>query len=94
MQIALIPGVLPTDEILTELALAQSRTVADDGHAQMLELPQDPKSVQSVHGPRDGHLAKPISSSQFTVKASSADDAVARVGRPGEGISAGTGSTG
>ena len=76
VQIRVIPGVLPTDEILTELALAQSRTVATTAMT-MLQLPQDAKSVQSFMG-RDAVTSPSDQFLQFTVKASSADDAVAR----------------
>jgi capsular polysaccharide biosynthesis protein len=76
VQIRVIPGVLPTDEILTELALAQSRTVATTAMT-MLKLPQDAKSVQSFMG-RDAVTSPSDQFLQFTVKASSANDAVAR----------------
>ena len=76
--IAVIPGALPTDEILSELALAQSRTVATTAMT-MLKLPQDPKSVQSFMGRES--VTSPSGADQFvqfTVKASSAHDAVGR----------------
>ncbi len=76
VQIALIEGVLPTDEVLTEVALAQSRTVAETA-MHRLGLPQDPKSVQAFMG-RETVAAPTDQIIAFTVKASSADDAVAR----------------
>jgi hypothetical protein len=77
VKIALIPGVLPTDEILTEVVLAQSRTVAETAMRQ-LGLPTDPKSVQSFMG-KETVVAPTDQVVAFTVKAASADDAVARV---------------
>lgn len=77
VQIEVIPGVLPTDEALTEVALAQSRTVAERAMS-MLRLPEDPKSVLSFIG-QDTVAASTDQILAFTVKASSADDAVARV---------------
>ncbi len=74
--IALIEGVLPTDEVLTEVALAQSRTVAEIA-MHRLGLPEDPKSVQAFMG-RETVTAQTDQIIAFTVKASSADDAVAR----------------
>lgn len=76
VQITDIPGVLPTDEILTEVALAQSRTVAETAMGA-LSLPEDPKSVLSFMG-RYSVVAPTDQLLQFTVKASSPDDAVAR----------------
>jgi capsular polysaccharide biosynthesis protein len=73
-----IPGVLPTDEILTQVQLAQSRAVAMSAMST-LGLPNDPKSVQSFMG-RDTVVALSDQFIQFTVKASSAQDAVARAG--------------
>src|SRR5262249_1497852 len=78
VSIKVIPGVLPTDEILTEVALAQSREVALTAMSA-LRLPEDPKSVQSFMG-RDTVVALSDQFLQFTVKASSAQDAVARAG--------------
>jgi capsular polysaccharide biosynthesis protein len=74
--IALIEGVLPTDEVLTEVALAQSRTVAETA-MHRLGLPEDPKSVQGFMG-RETVTAQTDQIIAFTVKASSANDAVAR----------------
>jgi capsular polysaccharide biosynthesis protein len=76
--ITAIPGVLPTDQILTEVALAQSRTVAEQA-MHTLRLPEDPKSVQTFMG-RDTVLAPTDQIITFTVKASSAADAGARAG--------------
>ncbi|HEX6931322.1 MAG TPA: hypothetical protein VF162_04185 [Streptosporangiaceae bacterium] len=77
VQIALIPGVLPTDEILTEVALAESRTVAELA-MNRIHLPTDPKSVQTFMG-RDTIVAPTDQVVTFTVKAASAADAVTRV---------------
>lgn len=76
VQIAPMPGTQAIDEVLTEVALAQSRKVAMTAMSS-LQLPEDSKSVQGFMGsetvtsPSDQFVL-------FTVKASSADDAVAR----------------
>ena len=67
VQIRVMPGVLPTDEILTEIALAQSRKVAMTAMSE-LGLPEDPKSVQSFMG-RDTVTFPSDQFLQFTVKA-------------------------
>ena len=77
VNIALIPGVLPTDEVLTEVALAQSRTVAETA-MHRIGLSLDPKSVQTFMG-HETVVATTDQVIAFTVKASSASDAVARV---------------
>ena len=64
-----IPGVLPTDQILTEVALAQSRTVAEQAMHTL--------RLQTFMG-RDTVLAPTDQIITFTVKASSAADAGAR----------------
>jgi len=76
VRIAVIPDVLPTDEVLTEVALAQSRTVAVKAMSS-LGLPKDPKSVQAFMG-HETVVAPTDQIISFTVKASSADDAVSR----------------
>jgi hypothetical protein len=76
VHIAVAPGTQALDEILTEVNIAQSRKVALQAMTE-LNLPPDPKSVQrfmgseAVTSPSDQFVL-------FTVKASSADDAVAR----------------
>ncbi len=77
VSIAPIPGVLPTDEILTEVVLAQSRLVAVKA-MHRIHLPTDPKSVQAFMG-KETVLAPTDLVVAFTVKAASSDDAVARV---------------
>jgi capsular polysaccharide biosynthesis protein len=74
VHIATIPGVQPTDEILTEIAVAQSRKVALAA-MDTLGLQKDPKSVQSFMG-RETVTTPSAQFVQFTVKASSAEDAV------------------
>jgi capsular polysaccharide biosynthesis protein len=78
VRITPIPGTQAIDEILTEVQVAQSREVALMAMNQ-LHLPTDPKSVQGFMG-SETVTAPTDMLVLYTVKASSADDAVDRAG--------------
>ena len=78
VQITPVPGTQAIDEILTEVQIAQSRKVALMA-MNRLGLPTDPKSVQSFMGSET--VTSPTDMLVlYTVKASTAEEAVDRAG--------------